>query len=77
MTTATITSKGQLVIPAAIRLKHHIEQGTKVIIEEHGEDILIRKITPAHFNQIAGILKSKRSLSKKLLDERRKDHRQE
>ena len=30
MTTATISSKGQITIPKAIRIRHHIEPGDKI-----------------------------------------------
>ncbi len=48
----TVTSKGQLVIPAELRRRHSIQSGTRVQFEEVEGGILIRPITK---NYIAGI----------------------
>lgn len=43
MTTATLSSKGQLVIPSEFRRKHHLKAGDSLIIEDSEDGIIIRK----------------------------------
>ena len=54
---ATFTSKGQLVIPAALRRKHKIEAGTKVkILEDQFGRIVLQPITDEYIDRVMGIL---------------------
>lgn len=55
-TLATVTSKGQFVIPAELRRRHHIRKGTRVRIEEVKEGILLRPITDEYIDSLCGIL---------------------
>ena len=73
MTTTTVTTKGQIVIPSKIRRRLNIKRGTKLYIEERGDELIIKALTPAYFEKIAGVLQTKGKLSKKLLEERAKD----
>ena len=73
MTSARVTSKGQLVIPAEIRRRHGIHKGTTVAFEDRGDEIVLRPVTPEYFNRYMGILKGKGSLCKELLAERARD----
>ena len=73
MTTTTVTTKGQIVIPSKIRRKHNIKRGTKLYIEERGDELILKAVTPAYFEKIAGVLQTKGKLSKALLEERSKD----
>jgi len=75
--TATVTTKGQIVIPSEIRKKHKIKKGTKLLVKENGEEIILRPITEAYFEKMAGVLKTKGKLSKALLKERSKDKAKE
>ncbi len=77
MTYATVTSKGQIVIPAKVRKKYGIEKGTRLGIEEHGDELILRPITPEYLDKMAGVLKGPNSLSKKLLQERLQDKKRE
>jgi AbrB family looped-hinge helix DNA binding protein len=77
MTTTTVTSKGQIVIPSKIRRKHNIKTGTKLYIEEREDEIVIKAVTPAYFDKIAGILKSDGKLTKALLEQRAEDKEKE
>lgn len=43
MELATVTSKGQITIPVAIRRKLDLQPGSKVAFFEKGEDILLKK----------------------------------
>jgi AbrB family looped-hinge helix DNA binding protein len=54
---ATVTSKGQLVIPAALRRKHKIEAGTKVnILEDQFGRIVLQPITDEYISRVRGML---------------------
>ena len=77
MTTTVVTTKGQIVIPSKIRRKHNIKKGTKLYIEERGDELVLKAITPAYFEKIAGVLQTKGKLSKTLLEERAKDKERE
>lgn len=77
MTTTVVTTKGQIVIPSKIRRKFNIKRGTKLYIEEKGEELIIKPVTQAYFERIAGILQTKGKLSKTLLEERSKDKEKE
>lgn len=77
MTTTTITTKGQIVIPVRIRKRLHLKKGTKLYIEERKDELIIRSITPAYFEKIAGVLPTKGKLSQALLKERSKDKKKE
>ena len=77
MTTTVVTTKGQIVIPAKIRRRHNIKRGTKLYIEERGDELILKAVTPAYFEKIAGVLQTKGKLSKTLLGERAKDKERE
>lgn len=40
-----VTTKGQVVIPSKLRRKHHIKKGTKLYVEDNGNDVPPEKIT--------------------------------
>jgi len=73
MTTAIVTSKGQIVIPSKIRRRLNIKRGTKLYIEEKRDELILKAVTPAYFERIAGALSTKGKLSKALIQEREKD----
>ena len=73
MTTTVVTTKGQIVIPSKIRQRLKIKRGTKLYIEERGDELILKPVTPEYFEKIAGILPTKGKLSKALLEERAKD----
>ena len=66
------TVKGQIVIPAALRRKYGIKNGTKIIITDNGDSISLKPVTEQYLKNLQGSLKGKGGL-KTLLDERRKD----
>lgn len=51
-----MTSKGQLVIPAELRRRHFIRNGTRVRFEEVEGGILIRPITKEYIASLRGML---------------------
>lgn len=73
MTTTVVTSKGQIVIPSKIRRRLNIKRGTTLYIEEREDELILKAVTPAYFERIAGILSTKGKLSKALIEEREKD----
>ena len=73
MITTIVTSKGQIVIPSKIRRRLNIKMGTKLCIEEKGGELILKAVTPAYFEKIAGVLSTKGKLSKALIEERGKD----
>ena len=75
--TSVVTIKGQIVIPARMRRKMGIKQGTKVCLVAQEDGIVIKPLTKEYFEKMAGILNTGGSLSRKLLEERRKDKERE
>lgn len=54
---ATFTSKGQLVVPAALRRKHGIETGTRVkFLEDQFGRIVLQPITEDYVDRLMGCL---------------------
>ena len=71
---ATVTSKGQLVIPAALRRKHKIEAGTKVtILEDQFGRIVLQPVTDEYIDRVMGMLAD----GPDLLAKWEKEHREE
>ncbi|MBM3156301.1 MAG: AbrB/MazE/SpoVT family DNA-binding domain-containing protein [Chloroflexi bacterium] len=75
MVTTVVTTKGQVVIPARIRRKLNIKKGTRLYIEEKGDEVVLKPVTPAYLDKIAGVLQTEGRLSKALLKERARDRR--
>ena len=73
METAYVTTKGQLVIPVRIHRKLGIKSGTKVCFVERDNEILFQPITKEYIRSVCGMLKSRTSVTKELLNERKKD----
>ena len=63
MTTTVVTTKGQVVIPSAIRAHLKLTQGTKLCVEESGGAIMLRPLNRDYFDRVAGILDGKGSLT--------------
>lgn len=70
MTTTIVTAKGQIVIPSKYRRKLNIEKGTKLYIEERGDELVLKPVTPDYLEKLSGVLKTEGKLSKALLKER-------
>jgi AbrB family looped-hinge helix DNA binding protein len=71
-TVKTLT-KGQIVIPAAIRKKYHIESGTELQIMEYGGIIYLIPPVDDPINVACGLLPKRPSLSEKILERRKKE----
>lgn len=66
------TVKGQIVIPAPLRRKYGIKNGTKIIVIDEGDSITLKPVTEQFLKKLQGSLKGKGSL-RALSDERLKD----
>ena len=77
MAIVTVTSKGQIAIPAKTRKRMGIEKGTRLYVEERGDEIVMKPVTPEFLDRTAGILRGSVSLSRKLLESRALDRKRE
>lgn len=67
----TITTKGQLVIPAKLRRKYEIHVGTKIAFLEEGNRLVLQPLTSTFIRSLRGSLKG-RALDI-LYEERKRD----
>ena len=70
------TVKGQIVIPASLRKKYGIKNGTKIIVTDTGDSIILKPVTDQYLKNLQGSLKGKGGL-KVLLAERHQDKERE
>ena len=57
MTTTLLSTKGQIVIPTAIRQRHHWHPGQKLMIEEIDNGVILRTLpTRSALRQLVGIV---------------------
>lgn len=73
MKTITVSEKGWVVIPNEIREKYNIKKGDKVNIIDYGNIIAIIPTSKDVIKDSAGIFKSKKSLTKSLIDDRKEE----
>ncbi len=77
MIITSMTSKGQIVIPAQIRARYGMKKGSRIAIQEEGDKIILRAVTPEFIRKMAGALSSEVSLTKELLRQRKTDRLKE
>jgi AbrB family looped-hinge helix DNA binding protein len=71
---ATLTSKGQLVIPVELRRKHKIKAGTKIrLLEDQFGRIVLLPLTEDYIDRVRGMLAD----GPDLLASWEKEHREE
>jgi AbrB family looped-hinge helix DNA binding protein len=70
------TTKGQIVIPSSLRRKYGIKVGTKILVYDDGEHIILKPLTEQYLRKLQGTLKGKGAL-KVLLQERARDKERE
>ncbi|MDH5297725.1 MAG: AbrB/MazE/SpoVT family DNA-binding domain-containing protein [Desulfobulbaceae bacterium] len=70
MTTTTATIKGQVTIPAPLRKKLNIHQGTKISVREQGGEIIMEPLPDDPLKAGRGILKTKGKAIERLLADR-------
>jgi AbrB family looped-hinge helix DNA binding protein len=73
MEVAVVTSKGQIVIPAKIRKKFGIKNGSRIALIEKDEKIIMQPLDKEYFNNLAGILDEKGKMLKSLIDDKKKE----
>jgi AbrB family looped-hinge helix DNA binding protein len=73
MKTATLSVKGQIVVPARIRKKFGLKKGSKVVIIDEQNGFSVRPVERQYFEQFAGLLPGKGKAARALLKERRKE----
>ena len=71
-----VTAKGQIVIPALLRRKYGIKNGTRIVITDNGDSITLKPITEQYIRSLRGSLRGKGVL-KALVEERRLDQERE
>lgn len=76
--TVTVSTKGQMVIPAEIRKKYNIQPQTKIEIIDKGKELVIIPLPKEPFRDSRGILKgvSTSDLIKFRREERRREHQE-
>ncbi|MCK5032642.1 MAG: AbrB/MazE/SpoVT family DNA-binding domain-containing protein [Calditrichia bacterium] len=77
MPTLNVSQKGAIVIPAKIRKKYKISPFSKVEIFDSGEEIILLPIPKNPIDELHGFLKSRKSLTKIFLDEKKKELKKE
>jgi AbrB family looped-hinge helix DNA binding protein len=73
----TTSNRGQIVIPKEVRKKLQIVPGKKLLVKTEADHIRITPLPDDPVEQFCGIFKDGPSLTKALLDERRKDRERE
>lgn len=63
-------AKGQVVIPASIRKRYHIEKGTKVEVKEKEGEIILRPLLANPAENAKGMFKKGKSALKALIQDR-------
>lgn len=78
---STVSSKGQMVIPATLREELGIEPGTRVAIRREGSELILKPETLtaklAMIKQLRGIAAGGPSLCDELLEDRRRERERE
>jgi AbrB family looped-hinge helix DNA binding protein len=70
---STVTSKGQLVIPAKLRRKYGIKAGTQVVFHEEDNRLILQPLTPSFIRGLRGSVPPEPSILKVLLDQRKRE----
>jgi AbrB family looped-hinge helix DNA binding protein len=55
MTAVTVSSKGQIVIPAALRRRLHMGAGSTVEVIEDGDGLRLRVVRPVETTELKGL----------------------
>jgi len=69
----TVSTKGQLVIPAEIRVSLGITPGTRLTIRQEGSRIVLEPVSKKLIAKLRGITRGGHSMTDQLLQERRSD----
>lgn len=72
MTKATISTKGQIAIPKAVRERLNLKAGTQVSLDVQGESLVLKRLVSDYpdWRTMRGMVKHGPSLTKALEEER-------
>jgi AbrB family looped-hinge helix DNA binding protein len=73
MEESTMTSKGQIVVPAKLRRRYGLKPGTKVYFIERNNEIIFQPLTKEIIRSVHGLLAGQTSATQELLKERARD----
>jgi AbrB family looped-hinge helix DNA binding protein len=73
MTTVTVSSRGQVVIPKALREQYHLKEKATLACLDTGRGLFLVPIAKDPIKATRGMLRGGPSLTKSLLEERRRD----
>ena len=73
MSIVTSTIKGQIVIPAEIRVKFKIKKGTHVNVYDDGKRIIVEPIADDPIEEGRGMLNTRGKILRALLEDRKKE----
>ena len=69
----TVSTKGQLVIPAEMRASLGLKPGTRVVLRLEGSQIILEPVSKKLVEKLRGITKGGPSMADELQRERRSD----
>ncbi len=72
MTKATISSKGQIAIPKAVRERLNLKAGTQISIDVQGESMIMKRLVRSYpdWRTMEGMARGGQSLTQALMEER-------
>jgi AbrB family looped-hinge helix DNA binding protein len=75
MIKATMSSKGQIAIPKALRERLNLKPGTQLAIDVHGESLILKRVVGEFpdWRTMRGMVADGESLTKALMEERAAD----
>ncbi len=75
MTKTTVSSKGQIAIPKAVRDRLNLKPGTQLAIDVLGESLVLKRVVPEFpdWRTMRGMARGGESLTKALMEERAAD----
>ena len=77
MHTATVSAKGWVVIPKAIRDKHGLKKGSRVQVLDYGQFLAIVPLPDDPIEALHGMFETSPPLTEALLTERKRDRAKE
>ena len=77
MHTSTVSAKGWVVIPKAIREKHGLEKGSRVQVLDYGQLVAIVPLPDDPVEALHGMFEGELSLTGELLTERKAERARE
>lgn len=72
MDAVTVSAKGWVVIPAELRKKYGLQEGSRVVFVDYGGVLAIVPAMDEPVKEASGVLKGKRSLLSALREEKRR-----